>query len=312
LAESHSGLGGVLGKIGQLEEAEARCRRAIELKPKGALAHSNLGAILARQGRIDEAIACFRKAIELDPAFAPAHHNLGKDLVRKGKLAEAILSYRKAIDLGKNQYALGKNQYANAHVDLGTALTRQGKAEEAIACYRKALDLEPNNSYALRNLGTVLAGQGKTQEALACYSKAITLDPKDATAFNGRAWNLATCADLGLRNPAEAVRCAEASTRLAPKNGGNWNTLGVARYRAGEHTAAVAALTRSMELTGGGTAFDWFFLAMAQHRLGKKEEARKWYEGAVQWMEKNQPQDEELRRFRAEAEGVLGIKKDGK
>ena len=37
-----------------------------------------------------------------------------------------------------------------------------------------------------------------------------------------------------------------------------------------------------------------------------KEEARKWYDRAVEWMEKNQPADEELKRFRAEAEELLG------
>ncbi len=41
--------------------------------------------------------------------------------------------------------------------------------------------------------------------------------------------------------------------------------------------------------------------------------ARKWFGQAVQWMEKKQPRNEELRRFRAEAEGLLGINaKDAK
>jgi hypothetical protein len=45
-----------------------------------------------------------------------------------------------------------------------------------------------------------------------------------------------------------------------------------------------------------------------------KDEARKWYDRAVQWMEKNQDQVhrnkqwlEELRLFRAETEDLLGI-----
>jgi hypothetical protein len=51
---------------------------------------------------------------------------------------------------------------------------------------------------------------------------------------------------------------------------------------------------------------------MAHWRLGDKEQARKWYGRAVQWMEKNQLPREELRqellRFRAEAAELLGIK----
>jgi hypothetical protein len=64
-----------------------------------------------------------------------------------------------------------------------------------------------------------------------------------------------------------------------------------------------------MELGKGGNSFDWYFLAMAHWQLGKKDESRKWYDQAVEWMEKNQPKNEELRRFRAEAAELLGFEK---
>ena len=71
---------------------------------------------------------------------------------------------------------------------------------------------------------------------------------------------------------------------------------------------ALAALEKSMELRKGGDAFDWFFLAMAHGQLGEKEKAREFYDRAVQWMDKNQPTHEELRRFRAETSELLGLK----
>jgi hypothetical protein len=46
---------------------------------------------------------------------------------------------------------------------------------------------------------------------------------------------------------------------------------------------------------------------MARWRLGQRDEARAWYDKAVAWMEKNQPKDEGLRRFRAEAATLLGL-----
>ena len=91
-----------------------------------------------------------------------------------------------------------------------------------------------------------------------------------------------------------------------PKSGIFVNTLGVAFYRAGNWKQAIAVLTRSMELRQGGDRFDWFFLAMAHWELGHKDESRQWYERAVTWMEKHRPNDDELRRFRAEAAGLLG------
>jgi hypothetical protein len=84
--------------------------------------------------------------------------------------------------------------------------------------------------------------------------------------------------------------------------------LGAARYRVGDHGAAISALEKSEELGHGSEfGFNAFFLAMAHWQIGHKDEARRWYEKAVSWMEKSKPNDDELRRFRAEATTVLGL-----
>ena len=101
---------------------------------------------------------------------------------------------------------------------------------------------------------------------------------------------------------------AQEGIELQPKTGDVWNTAGVARYQAGDHQGAVAALQKSVELRSGGSAHDFFFLAMAHHQLGNKTEARTWYDKAVAWMDKNAPKDEELKRFRAEATELLGVR----
>lgn len=128
-------------------------------------------------------------------------------------------------------------------------------------------------------------------------------------AHNDLAWELATCAEPQLRDPIQAVTLAQRAVELAPHAGGYWNTLGVAHYRAGNCKEAIVTLRRSMELGQGGGSLDWFFLAMALWKLGNKDEARQWYDRAVAWMEKNQPKDAELRRFRAEAQDLLGLEK---
>jgi Flp pilus assembly protein TadD len=82
----------------------------------------------------------------------------------------------------------------------------------------------------------------------------------------------------------------------------------MAQYRASQPKAAIASLKKSMELMPGGDSHHWFFLGMAHWQLGNKVEAHKWYDQAVNWMEKNRPKDEELRRFRAEASALLELK----
>jgi uncharacterized protein HemY len=83
----------------------------------------------------------------------------------------------------------------------------------------------------------------------------------------------------------------------------------VAQYRAGDWKDSITALEKSMEFRKGGDSFNWFFLAMAHWRLGEKKKAQQWFDKAVQWMDKNQPNNEELGRFRKEAEELLEIKK---
>src|SRR5262249_48684518 len=154
----------------------------------------------------------------------------------------------------------------------------------------------------------VLQLQGKLEEALACYRKAIQLNPNDAVGQNNLAWQLATAADVNLRNPAEAVKLARRAVELDPKNETFPSTLGAAHYRAADFKSAIAALEKSMAMRHGGDGTEWFFLAMAHWQLGDKDEARKWYGQAADWIEKNSPQNEELRRFQAEAAELLGIK----
>lgn len=46
---------------------------------------------------------------------------------------------------------------------------------------------------------------------------------------------------------------------------------------------------------------------MAYWQIGRHDEARMWYDKATEWMDQNQPDNEELLRFRAEAAQLLGI-----
>jgi tetratricopeptide (TPR) repeat protein len=101
------------------------------------------------------------------------------------------------------------------------------------------------------------------------------------------------------------VELAKKATELTPQQGAYWNTLGAAYYRAGQWNESIAALEKSIELRRGGDSNDWFFLAMANWQLGEHAKAREWYDKAVQWMDKNQPTNKELRGFRAEADELM-------
>jgi tetratricopeptide (TPR) repeat protein len=331
-AAAHVSLGYALYGQKKLDEAVACYTKAIELDPKNALAHHNFGLVLYGQKKLDAAIACFQKAVELDARFVHGHVGLGIAFAHQKKLHKAIAAYRKAIELDPKCAAAHINLGAvlcvdlkkyeeaaacykkamelepkntNAHYNLGVALYELRKPDEAIACWRKTIELDSQDARAHYLLGVALQGRNKLDEAIACYRKVIKLAPKDYLAHNDLAWLYATCADERVRNAKEAVMLAKKAIELAPAQA-DYNTLGVAQYRAGNWKEAIAALETSQRRKGGDSS-DWFFLAMAHWQLGDKQQARKWYDQAVQWMDKNQPEDEELRRFRDEAAQLLGV-----
>jgi tetratricopeptide (TPR) repeat protein len=116
------------------------------------------------------------------------------------------------------------------------------------------------------------------------------------------------CPATQFRDPIRAIEAAKRALQRQPTSIRAWHALGVAQYRAGTWQAALEALTKVADLTDGGDSGEWFFIAMLHWQRGNKEEARRWYQQAVDWMQKHQPGDPELRRFRAEAAELLEVK----
>jgi tetratricopeptide (TPR) repeat protein len=300
---AYMGLGSALETGRKPGEAVAAFRRAAELSPENAaIAYNRLGWVLSRQNKPEEAAAAFRRAADSGPESSRAggYNYLGHVLAGQNKFDEAAAAYRKVVELDP--------KFPGAYLNLGLALQKAKKPGEAAAAFRKAAELDPRSGAAYDGLGKVLLGQNKHGEAAAAYGKAVELDPKNAAAHNNLAWILVTSPEAGLRDPKRAAALAERAVALKPDDGASWNTLGVARCRAGDGKGSAEALEKSMALRQGGDGFDWFFLAMARWQLGERDRAREFYDRAVRWMDKNRPDDEELRRFRAEAAGLLGLK----
>jgi tetratricopeptide (TPR) repeat protein len=305
-AEIHSNVALALINVGRPDEAIDILEQAVALTDSNdsaqrskAVIYATLSAIALRnQGKLEEAVAAGRKAIELQPDYANAYFELAYVLRQQGKFDEAVAAGRKGIELQPNN--------ANAYFELAYVLRQQGKFDEAVAACRKAIELQPDNARAHVFLVHALLAQGNLDAALAASDNAIALQPNDPAIYNELAWHLATAPEPHRHDAIRAVDLARNATELAPKDGNIWNTLGVAQYRAGQWQNAIETLVKSMELRNGGDPADWFFLAMAHWKAGHKDEARTWYDKAIEWTDKKPPQNEELIRFRAEAAELLG------
>jgi serine/threonine protein kinase/tetratricopeptide (TPR) repeat protein len=303
----------VLSRVGRADEAESTIRRAVDLyatlvqdspevtdnRRKAAAARRSFAELLAKQNRLPEASVEAQQAVHLDPHDYAVQQCLLDILTRIGDTAQTLVILR------DNVAALP--DCGMAHYHLAVVLEREGRDDEAIVEFQKASELRSDWEWPQVCLAQIFTRAGRFQEADEAYRKAREAVPKNAGELNNRAWNFATSADLKSRNPRWAVELAEKGVELEPQNVLIPNTLGVAHYRAGSWQKAIEWLEKSIEVRKGGNSFDWFFLAMAHWRLGNRDEARKWYGKAVEWMDTNQPQNEELRRFRAETEELMKV-----
>src|SRR5262249_39702620 len=107
-------LGILFGQHGQLQEALAWFRRAVELAPALARAHNNLGVALAQAGRQEESLRELQEAVRLDPQYAEAHFNLGNIHGERKERDQAVACYRRALEL--------KRDHAGALNNLGQLL----------------------------------------------------------------------------------------------------------------------------------------------------------------------------------------------
>ena len=133
-------LGGVLLKLGRLEEALDLFQTATRNHPERGELHEKLGTLHHIKGQSDEAIACYHRALERNPNLVLAQSNLGILHFHLGQTEEAIAASKRAITLLPT--------HAAAHGNLGYALVRHGQIAEGIAALRYALQLRPDFSEA--------------------------------------------------------------------------------------------------------------------------------------------------------------------
>ena len=171
-AEAHYNLGIALQEQGQIVRAMASYRHALKINPDYAEAHSTLGNALRDIGHLDAALDCYCRALELKPDIAEKHGNMGNILHDLGQLDNAVASYCRALEL--------KPDYAEAHNNLGNVLHDLGQIDDAVVSYRRALEIKPDLAKAHSNLGGALMELGKKEEAGKFLNRAIELAPGDA------------------------------------------------------------------------------------------------------------------------------------
>jgi tetratricopeptide (TPR) repeat protein len=197
-----------LEENGQLAEAEAAWRSALQVHPNDADAYAHLGLLESRQEHYSAAVPLYRKALSLNPAMPGVRIDLGLALFKSGALKAAIdtwspLMKREApssadavrlnILMGMAHYGLGEYAAAVPYLRKVTAAEPQNLpyrlmlaqgclASEQYQCvldtYHQILDLNAESAEADMLAGQALAKMQNHQGALDQFRAAVKADPK--------------------------------------------------------------------------------------------------------------------------------------
>src|SRR2546423_2549505 len=240
-SKDHNNLGKALVQRGRIAEAMDHFQTALRISPDDPDTETNIGAALLQQGDADGAISHLRQAVENWPRHAQAHINLGNALLQKRETDAAIAEYGKTLELPFD--------HAETLYSMANALRQKGDVEEAIIQYRTAIALRPDYANAHNNLANSLRQVGRIEEAVHEYEAALKGEPESILAQNNLAWLLATSSNASVRDGAKAVRLAEQANRLS---GGNdpiiLHTLAAAYAENRQFPEAVEAAQRALEL----------------------------------------------------------------
>jgi tetratricopeptide (TPR) repeat protein len=160
----------------------------------------------------------------------------------------------------------------------GESFARSGRWDEAASAFDEAIASGATHVDArARRVLLFLARGHESAYSAACRQLLRMFDATKAAprTVNDLAWSCALGAGA-IEDYAPLIRLAESAVAIRPAPN-RLNTLGALLYRAGRFEEAIRQLERSVEAHGaGGTDHDALFLAMAHHRLGRREEARRW------------------------------------
>ncbi len=301
--------------------------------PKTLGAMSNLAVSYATVGEQDKALKLNEETLALLKAkFGPNDPATLRSMNNLAGLYSGFGRHDEALKLGQETVARMKDRLGPKHRATLTSMDtlamiyhNRGQFDEAVKLYEVTLPLMkeilgPDQSVTLSCMMGLANGYAaldrhseelkvREEMVLRRQAKLAINHPDLIESLNYLAGFLATCADPKFRDPKRAVELAKRSVELAKLSEWSWQALGWARYRTGDWKDSITALEKSIELRkDGGDSFNWFYLAMAYWQSGDKLAARKWYDRAVEWMEKYLPKDQRLVRIRAEADELMNKK----
>jgi tetratricopeptide (TPR) repeat protein len=238
---------------GDLDQAAAKFRHALQLQPDSSDAQHLLGAVLEKQGDAQGASEAFRKTLELNPGDISAREKIETFSVEKSSgddpqripLFESYIRDHRFADVEPLLTAYVKEHPKSSWgwYALGYTLFAQRKLGESIQALAKSLQLDVRNAEAHKILGRDLMTIGRFDAAQTEFTQGIRYNPQSAEMHF----------DLGKLFSIQddwktALKEFEAAVRIDPSYMEAFDALGFAQEALADDAGAVASYQRAIAL----------------------------------------------------------------
>ncbi len=157
--------------MGDLPQAEAAARKAVEMAPGEQETHSALALVLFDMGKRDEAIEQAKKGIAADPKDAGGHLALGRILHRLQRYEEALAAFSTSAELSDGAEPL--INAAGSHKSLK-------RDDEAFALLKRATETDSKSIDAWSAYGSAALDRGDTKAATGAFNQIVALSPRSS------------------------------------------------------------------------------------------------------------------------------------
>jgi len=238
---------------GDLDQAAAKFRHALQLQPESADAQHLLGAVLEKQGDAQGASEAFRKTLELNPGDISAREKIETFSIEKSSnddpqripQFESYIRDHRFADVGPLLTAYVKDHPKSSWgwYALGYTLFAQRKLGESIQALAKSLQLDVQNAEAHKILGRDLMTIGRFDAAQTEFTQGIRYNPQSAEMHF----------DLGKLFSIQddwkaALQEFQAAVRIDPSYMEAFDALGFAQEAVGDEPGAIASYQRAIAL----------------------------------------------------------------
>ncbi len=179
----------ISGKRNKFKEAEALCKRALDIRekclgsshPDVAKQLNNLALLCQNQGKYDEVESYYRRAIEIyiktlgidDPNVAKTKNNLASAYLKQQKYKEAEQIYKDVLTRAQEKESLDKPPLISQQQQQETQKSQQskngttagGNYDAQGGWYKTILTDQPTVTTTLKNLSLLYRRQGKYEAA---------------------------------------------------------------------------------------------------------------------------------------------------